>query len=307
MKFSISKSLKKCGLIAVMFAMVTACQDDNDSSSLSPEEVRLQSAIAAEETNGMIAVAQEAIEITSDVLDSEGVTSGRAVESVDSKKGHYDHHGCDPEITTSYNVDHSRRDTVIYTGTIKVNYGNGGTCDPDHVRKGVIVNSFKYTFIWGENLSWSAVERMSSKKYVSDSTYTNGGVEVTSRKGAKSLKFTLTMIDYRDGLTRVSSARLKFAYHSNNTFKWKDNTITVTGTGSGISRHGHTYECLITEDLLFKYACDKRHRFYPVKGEVRGLINGTEFFMSCGDGECDREYTITMNGETTTHEFGKED
>lgn len=306
MKFSISKSLKKCGLVALMFAMVTACQDDNDAS-LSSEDLRLQTTVAAEETNGMIAIAQEAIEITSDILDSEGVTSGRAVESVDSKKGHYDHHGCDPEITTSYNVDKSRRDTVIYTGTITVDYGDGGTCDPKHVRKGIIVNSFKYTFTWGGNPSWSSVETMTFKKYVSDSTYTNGGIQVTSRAGVKALKFTLTMIDYRDGLTRQSSARLIFTYHSNNTFKWKDNTITVTGKGSGISRHGHTYECFITEDLLFKYACDKRHRFYPVQGEVRGLINGTEFFISCGDGECDKEYTITINGETTTHEFEKGD
>jgi hypothetical protein len=307
MKISISDSLRKCGLVAIFFAIITSCQDDNDPSSVTAEELRLQSTIATEETNDMVAIAQEAIETSSDVMEIEGITSGRSTESVTSKKGYYKHYGCDPDVTTTYNVDLSHRDTVIYTGTISIDYGDGATCDPKHVRKGKIINTFKYIYPLLNGGAWSSVETITFKEYVSDDKYTNGGIQVTSRKGVKAVKFTLTMIDYSDGLTRQSSARLMLSYHDNNTFKWKDNTITVTGRGSGTTRHGHVYEFFIREDLLYKYSCDKDHRFYPVQGEATGLLNGTEFLMSCGEGECDNIYTMTINGETTTHEFSKEE
>src|SRR5687767_11422438 len=123
MKISISDSLRKCGLIAIFFAIVTSCQDDNDPSLVDAEDVRLQSAIAAKETNDMVAIAQEALEVSSDVMESEGITSGRSTESVNSKKGYFNHHGCNPDVTTTYEVDLSHPDTVVYRGKISVDYG----------------------------------------------------------------------------------------------------------------------------------------------------------------------------------------
>jgi hypothetical protein len=308
MKIYISDSLRKCGLIAILFAVVSSCQeDDNAPPSLTAEEIRQQSAIAAEETNEMAAIAQEALEISSEVMESEGITSGRATESVNSKKGYFNHHGCDPDVTTNYDVDFSHRDTVIYRGSISVDYGDGSTCDPKHVRKGKITSAFRYIYTFGENRSWSALEVITFKDYVRDSTITNGEIRVTSHEGVKAVQFKLAMTDYRDGLMRRSNAHLKFFYHSNNTFKWKDNTITLFGQGSGITRHGHTYEFFIKEELLYKYACFKHHNFYPVQGKVTGVIDGTNFWILYGNGECDNLYTLTINGETTTHEFGKKD
>jgi hypothetical protein len=48
MKISISDSLRKCGLVAIFFAIITSCQDDNDPSSVTAEELRLQSTIPTE-------------------------------------------------------------------------------------------------------------------------------------------------------------------------------------------------------------------------------------------------------------------
>jgi hypothetical protein len=306
MKIYISDSLKKCGLVAILFAVATSCQDDNAPPSLTAEEIRLQSAMAAEETNEMAAIAQEALEISSEVMESEGITSGRAMESVNSKKGYFNHHGCDPDVTTTYDVDRSQPGKVIYSGSISVDYGDGSTCDAKHVRKGKITSAFKYIYTFGENRSWISHETITFEEYVSDSTKTNGPIGVTSTEGVKEVLFKLSMVD-RDGLTRKSNAHLKFFYHSNGTFKWKDNTITVIGLGSGMTRHGHDYSFLIKKDLLYKYACGKHHNFHPVEGRVTGLIDGVEFVVLCGEGECDNLYTLTINGETTTHEFGNDD
>jgi hypothetical protein len=306
MKISISDSLRKSGLIAMLFAVVTSCQDDNAPSPLTAEEMRQQSAIAAEETNEMVAIAQEALEISSDVMESEGITSGRSTESVSSKKGYFHHYGCDPDVTTTYNVDLSHQDSVIYTGNISIDYGDGGTCDPKHVRKGKIISAFKYVYTFGETRSWISHETITFQEYVSDSIKTNGYIGVASFEGVKKVRFKLSIVD-RAGLTRQSNANLNFFYHSNDTFKWKDNTITVIGLGSGITRDGHIYSFHIQRDLLYKYSCDKHHNFYPVEGVVTGRIDGVYFVISCGHGECDNIYTMTINGENSTHEFNNED
>jgi hypothetical protein len=306
MKISISDSLEKCGLIVIFFAVITSCHDDSVLSSLTTEEMRLQSTAAAEETNEMAALAQEALEMSSDVMESEGITSGRSIESVNSKKGYFNHYGCNPDVTTSYDVDLSHSDKVIYTGSISIDYRDGATCDPKHVRKGKIISTFKYIYTFGENRSWILNETITFTEYVRDSTKTNGLIAVTSLDGAKEVLFKLSTID-RDGLTRQSTAQLKFFYHSNGTFKWKDNTITVTGLGHGMTRYGNSYSFLIQKDLLYKYSCDKHHNFYPVEGRVTGNIDGAYYVMLYGDGECDNLYTMTINGETTTHEFDSED
>lgn len=306
MKISIVNFLRKSGWVALCLAIVTACQDDNEPQAPSNAETQLQTQLTAEETNELIALGQDAMEITSDILENEGVTDGRATTSVNSKEGHFDDHGCNPAIATIYDVDTSREDTIIYTGKITITYGEGTTCDPDHVRKGQIINKFKYTHIKGQRHAWSSVETFTFKRFVKDSTYTNGGLQVTSREGIKDMKFTLTLIDFRDNIERKASARLIFRYQSNESHKWKDNTITVAGRTSGVNRQGHVYEFFIQKPLLFKYACDKHHRFYPVQGTVRGTIDGVEIFISYGDGECDKKYTITINDDTTEHEFGED-
>ncbi len=88
---------------------------------------------------------------------------------------------------------------------------------------------------------------------------------------------------------------------SNITWQWVRGTtpaddfllIDQTSTASGVTRGGRTYEVSLTKALKFKRFCGG----LPVEGIKKYLIDGDkEIVIDYGDGVCDKEIKVTVNG-----------
>ncbi|WP_421762890.1 hypothetical protein [Ekhidna sp.] len=74
----------------------------------------------------------------------------------------------------------------------------------------------------------------------------------------------------------------------------------VEGEASGSNREDVRYEVEILEKLVFKRACRANRVFIPVSGIKQITFGDNVAVINYGDGDCDNEVTITLNGETFT-------
>uniref|UniRef100_UPI004049C9F8 hypothetical protein n=1 Tax=Fulvivirga sp. TaxID=1931237 RepID=UPI004049C9F8 len=73
--------------------------------------------------------------------------------------------------------------------------------------------------------------------------------------------------------------------------------ILVSGTASGTTRRGVTYASTIAEDLVFVKNCRRSRRAgLPVDGVNVITTSNKVITLDFGDGECDNEVTITVDG-----------
>ncbi len=74
----------------------------------------------------------------------------------------------------------------------------------------------------------------------------------------------------------------------------------VNGSALGSTREGIRYEVEILETLVYKRACRAQRVFIPVSG-IKQITHGEDVaVIDFGNGDCDNEVTITLNGETFT-------
>lgn len=300
------KPLKNLKWIALFSVILWACQDD--SERISPEEATQQSGTTARDNAEIIAATQGAMEITADVFEDEGISNGRAGSSSTSGRiqhgGHRDEEGCLPSISGSFDLDRSHSDSLIYSGTLIIDYGDGSTCDSTNVRKGKITDEFTYILTWGDSVTFTSTETFTFEGFVRDSVQLDGTfiVKKTNRQ-SKTVEAQNVKITYPDGTSVTWSGTLNFAYEHGEKCKWKDNTIHVTGSITGTNREGIDFSLVITEELVFKYKCNGRHKFHPVSGVVEVTVGGVLSTIDFGDGSCDKKFTVTSNGETQEFEF----
>lgn len=75
-----------------------------------------------------------------------------------------------------------------------------------------------------------------------------------------------------------------------------NDTTQVEGMASGTRRDGVTYSVEILEPLVYKRACRASRVFIPVSG-VKQITSGENVaIIDYGDGTCDNEVTVTING-----------
>lgn len=74
----------------------------------------------------------------------------------------------------------------------------------------------------------------------------------------------------------------------------------VEGSAEGLTRAGEEYSSLVTDPLVFKRRCLAQGYFFPVSGTVETTTEGVAIVTDFGDGECDNEATVTINGVTET-------
>lgn len=80
---------------------------------------------------------------------------------------------------------------------------------------------------------------------------------------------------------------------------WNDNIFRVTGTWS-TSRPNWSQTTTITSPLLFKMNCQYR----LVQGTVQIVRNNNTASLDYGDGSCDNQATVNINGNVSTITFG---
>ena len=84
-----------------------------------------------------------------------------------------------------------------------------------------------------------------------------------------------------------------------------DEKVIVEGNASGVTRRGRNYEMNITDPLVYKRACMLTEGIYmAVQGTKVFTKESKQIVIDYGDGECDKEVTITVNGATRSVNIG---
>ncbi|HZY82332.1 MAG TPA: hypothetical protein VFE50_22560 [Cyclobacteriaceae bacterium] len=278
-----------CSLIVILLA---GCQDDLVPKKLTSEE---QAELAAQDNAQTILATQEALDVTAGAMEDKGVAEGRV------KHGDHDNYGCAPAVNLNISIDRNHNDSIVYKGTISVNYGDGSTCDSKNRRTGKITDDFTIVVSTKNKVRFSMTETLTFEAFTRDSTTYNGVIIVGSANGKKTtVEGNNVAISYTDGTTSRWKGILNFAYED---LSKRKGEIRVTGNISGTSRQNVSYTATITEEVLFKTGCFGWIKKIPVDGAMSVSTNGSTSTLDFGSGTCDRIYTVNVNGETTQHVF----
>lgn len=136
--------------------------------------------------------------------------------------------------------------------------------------------------------------------------YVNGnkveGKKVVQNMGNRTYKITVTngKITFKDGtfITWVANRTRVWTAGYDTPFNLTDDTYTINGTSSGVSRKGKNFEVTLT-DIVVKLECwfQTPRVFYPVSGKklVKNTTDNKNLYIDFGTGNCDKQITATTD------------
>lgn len=179
------------------------------------------------------------------------------------------------------------------SGVITVDFGTGCTDLRGNVRSGKLI--FTYN---GKRFTTGSTVVVTGQNYTINGIKLEGTRTVTNLAGTSTgspkLNAVLTggKATFEDGKQATRE--------SNITWQWVRGTnaaedkliIDQSSTASGTTKGGRNYSVNLLESLEYKRFCG-----IAVSGIKRYVINGEkEITLDYGDGECDNEVTVTVNG-----------
>ena len=283
------------------FFIVVSCQKDNFISQMNTS-IKAQAELAAHDNSQIVAVAQDAMDVTGAALAGKGISNGRYAANQRTADGYDDDMDCAPSISSTFSIDRSHPDSIIYSGTLTIDYGTGLLCeDSTEVRKGKLIDAFNLIVTTKDSITYNLTESVTFQGYQKDSVQVDGVFTITSTSHAMS---TLTIqnakITYSNGTFVTWSGTLTNHYIRNGYLDWDQESRQVTGSISGMNREGVAFSASITKPILFEYSCSRR---IPVSGTIDLTVGSVVSTIDYGTGTCDRIYTITAGGTTTTYTF----
>ena len=285
-------TMRIVGLVMLLIAFVVSCQHEAQEE----KQVQIQrSNQAAQDNSSMIAATQDAVSLTGSAFANQGIAYGR----MEGEEGDNDDFECRPIVTNNIIVDRSHPDSLVISGSIIIDFGDGTTCDSTHVRKGKIIDSIMLVVVLKDRIIFKSSEKITFQNYWRDSTQVDGMISVNAATGSPTIvSINGSRIRYHDGTISSWTGSLVFTYHKNTIAR----IIDVTGSWSGTTRHGITFSATIIETIEYKTGCFGHFgRFIPVSGKINVVTNGVTSTIDYGSGTCDRVYTITTAGVTTEH------
>ena len=303
MKKALFKSIKSTAIIGFFILTIWACQNDDtvDFSS------KTQSSTTAEDNAKIVAATEDVMNITANAFTSQGLTSGRMAGNHDGddndNNSDEDSDGCKPSVSGSFNLDRTHLDSLIYSGTFTIDFGDGSTCaDSCHVRKGKVIDTFTIIVSFKDSITFSSTETISFEGFWKDSTQLDGTFVIKSSTGQPTTVETKNAkITYADGTSFSWSGTLSYAYDKKGSRHCKGSFKKVTGSLSGVTRSGAPFTATITKELIYKRGCFGKHSFIPVSGTVDVTTSAITSIIDYGDGRCDKDFTVTTAGIITEH------
>jgi hypothetical protein len=297
------KTLSIRSLVLVVFYVVFmwACQKENISTTSSPAQAKL----AAKDNTQIVAATQSVMSITAGAMAQKGVLGGRLMDGghpgggVDTDDD--DETTCKPSIKSTFAIDTTHVDTLIYSGSVTIDYGNGSTCtDSTHRRTGMITDAFKYIISYKDSIRFSSTETITFKAFHKDSVQLDGTIIIkASGKKVTTVEAKDAKITYKDGTFSTWSGLLTYHYQKGKGRHWGGKTIKITGSLTGTTRAGLAFTATITKEIVYQYGCFNKHKFLPVSGTVEVVVGGVTSTIDYGDGTCHKELTIEADGETS--------
>jgi len=237
------------------------------------------------------------VSTTASAFSSQGLTFGRFAEHGDDN----DSVECKPTITSTVTITRLGDSTVI-SGKLIIDFGTICT-DTSEMKKGKIIDSI---YVVLSKTVHRASEFVAFDNYWRDSTSIDGSFSITSGTGQPTVvKISGTKVRYKDGSSSSWTGDLTFTTEKSGVGNSYTASMTATGSWGGVTRSGTSFSGNITKDVVFKAGCfGHRHKFMPVSGTIDIVTSGVTSTIDFGDGTCDRTYTITSAGQTTTHHLG---
>ncbi len=278
--------MKRITLLATAFAAFafTACQEDATTEEQVLNEVYttigLDSETSVESTLDDI-----------DVIVDAGMDHEPAADGGRKKRPHHDRRD---QILDCATVT---KDTVAQT--ITIDYGDGCTGPNGVTRKGKILVTYS-----GRHFELGSYRIVTFEDFFVDSLQIEGTRTVTniSESDTTEVIFETSLVGgkvtFGDGTFATREAEhVRTWYRGANP---EEDLATLTGSATGTNRDGVDYISEIISELVFKRECREERVVIPVSGVMEMTSGENVATVDFGDGTCDNEVTVTINGETTT-------
>jgi hypothetical protein len=196
------------------------------------------------------------------------------------------------------------RDTTVAAPARKtiIDFGaaNCLCLDGKNRRGKIIINSSKQFWIAGVTHTISFDNFFVNDNQISGTHTTtyNGKNSANNYNWTITEALTLTLSTANGGgnITRNSTRQREMTAGGATLFNWTDDQYTITGSASGINRHGNTYSAAIILPIVVKAGCH-----HIISGSIDYTpANRPTRTVDWGTGACDNQATVTVNGVTTT-------
>ena len=267
---------KIAGFTLVLSLFFVAC--NKNDGSVSPTET------AIDDNHTIVDASETVYQLSEDVVNLP--FGGRADGSVlgDDKPWHGTF-GC-ADVTKT-----------VANGTVTIVYDfskvKDGTCNGEKVGgKMTITHTVR-----PDNFTGVVARTVTFENFLRDGRTLNGTHNITTNftNGA------WTTSEKLGNMTIVTADGKTLTFTSTKTRTKIGNDTQVTGTTSGKSSDGKEFLANITKALLFKASCKATSGNFPVSGttEIKPFDKDKRI-VDFGDGTCDRQFTVTINGVTVT-------
>jgi len=270
-------------LAVLIFAAINSCKEDKEDDLLTEEII--EAAQDDAQTNSATDEVYDESDKVLRKLEANGYNPDN--ENMKDPAG-----GCNPTITVSH-----PNDTTIFPKIITIDFGTSGcTGLHGHTKKGVIIvtvtNRFKLA--GSKRIIRFSDFYIDDKKIEGIKTVTNNGL---NNNGNPS--FTIKVDS-----AKVTKPNKTISWYSERTREWtqghttifniEDDEYSITGAGGGINARGKNYTVIIEQPLIVAPTCN-----WIKAGIIKIAVeNGKTLTINYGDGTCDNDAVITVNGKS---------
>jgi len=193
------------------------------------------------------------------------------------------------------------------TGNVTVNFGDGCTGRDGRLRKGIskwtftdrlkIPNAVIVTTFQDYGVKKPTVEDFVMIDNSSSKTTRNIGAVESSQ--SMSLKRDIDMkMNLPDGISFTQKGTKNITVTGLSGDRWtRIHTVLAGSQLTGIDRKGRNYTWTATTDIVRKGECAKQGFYKPVSGILTMVNDAKTKVMDFGNGDCDGEVTVSVNGK----------
>ncbi|MCD6019592.1 MAG: hypothetical protein K0S53_2713 [Bacteroidetes bacterium] len=193
-------------------------------------------------------------------------------------------------------------DTLAAAKTITVNFGaTNCVCNDGRARRGSLIISFTGRY----RDSLTVITVTPQNYYVNDNQVT--GSKTITNKGHNAAHHLVYEINANIQITKANSGgtislqtnRQREWLTGENTLQWNDDIYSITGTANGSTSNGNSFSSNITSPLIRNMSFGCRRHF--TQGTLEHTPGGKATrYIDFGNGTCDDQATVTINGNTYT-------
>jgi hypothetical protein len=285
----------------IFFSVVAwSCQDDEANMKLTPEDRKKQAEQSAVMSSNFVAASHDILDLTAGAMAGQGFENGRSTP-YGRTEGGIDIN-CRPNISGTFNVDNSHPDSVVVTGTLTLDFGDGSNCsDTTEVITGKISDSFVLLFGTKISTGYDLTETITLEGFHKDTVGIDGMfISKSASHKLTSLTINNVKITYDNGVSSTWDGSLTNTYIKGPEWGIMDDSKEVTGSLTVTPGVGVAFSAEITKAMLFQYFCSKK---IPVSGTIDLTLDAVTSTVDFGTGTCDKTYTVTTNGEVSELTF----